>query len=214
MPHRGERKSRSPQFFSPFTAAAPNPFCVKRDYRPTEFDKLRHKSTKADTNRQKRRPKLNFGCAGLETFAYRHNPTNNDKKRQKQTPIDKSRQKATATAKPRGKHLHFCLKLKFLGIFLDILGSEALTFSGFADALGGEIMPLSEIVRQAKTTTKGMLYGDKTVERRGNIVRKPNKILHKIMQFSAASLSLCDKTMRFAKNFAKGAAKKSVFAIA
>ena len=38
-----------------------------------------------------------------------------------------------------------------------------------------------------------MLYGDKKVERRGDIVRKPNKILRKIMQFSAASLSLCDK---------------------
>ena len=53
-----------------------------------------------------------------------------------------------------------------------------------------------------------MLYGDKKVERRGDIVRKPNKILHKNLQFSAASLSLCDKTMRFAKNFAKSAAKK------
>ena len=78
----------------------------------------------------------------------------------------------------------------------------------FVDVLWSEILSFSEIVRQAKTMTKGMLYGDKKVERRGDIVRKPNKILHKIMQFSAASLSLCDKTMRFANDFAKSAAKK------
>ena len=63
----------------------------------------------------------------------------------------------------------------------------------FVDVLWSEILSFSEIVRQAKTTTKGMSHGDKKVERRGDIVRKPNKILHKIMQFSAASLSLCDK---------------------
>ena len=41
--------------------------------------------------------------------------------------------------------------------------------------------------------TKGMSHGDKYVEWKGNIVRKPNKNLHKIMQFSAVGLSLCDK---------------------
>ena len=63
----------------------------------------------------------------------------------------------------------------------------------FVDVLWSEILSFSEIVRQAKTTTKGMLYGDKKVERRGDIVRKPNKNLHKNLQISAAGLSLCDK---------------------
>ena len=41
--------------------------------------------------------------------------------------------------------------------------------------------------------TKCMSHGDKKVERRGYIVRKQNKNLHKNLQFSAVGLSLCDK---------------------
>ena len=38
-----------------------------------------------------------------------------------------------------------------------------------------------------------MPHGDKYVERKDNIVRKPNKNLHKNLQISAVGLSLCDK---------------------
>ena len=41
--------------------------------------------------------------------------------------------------------------------------------------------------------TKGMSHGDKKVEQKSNIVRKPNKNLHKNLQISVAGLSLCDK---------------------
>ena len=152
--------------FSPFTAAASNPFCVKRYRQPTNIDKWRqtstnrdihrqhpiqqspqarhrtllastnvdkarqnrhpstatlfasfHTSTNGDRHRQERRPKLKLGCAGLETFAYRHDPTNNDKSRQASTKSGSDRAKRAAT-------------LAFLPQ-IEILGNLPLTFLGF-----------------------------------------------------------------------------------
>ena len=56
-----------------------------------------HTSTNGDRHRQERRSKLKLGCAGLETFAYRHNPTNNDKSRQASTKSDSDRAKRATT---------------------------------------------------------------------------------------------------------------------
>ena len=55
-----------------------------------------HTSTNGDRHRQERRPKLKLGCAGLETFAYRHDPTNNDKSRQASTKSGSDRAKRAA----------------------------------------------------------------------------------------------------------------------
>ena len=69
-----------------------------------------HTSANGDRHRQERRPKLKLGCAGLETFAYRHDPTNNDKSRQASTKSDSDRAKRAAT-------LAFLPQIEILGIF-------------------------------------------------------------------------------------------------
>lgn len=173
-------------------------FCVKLYRQPTNIDKGRQISAKSDRHRQ--HPIQQSPQARHRTLLA---STNGDKARQKQnrhpstaiffarfafrqkpTSIDKMRQRPRKNAR---QTLAFLPQIEILGIF-------SLTLSVvFVDVLWSEILSFSEIVRQAKTTTKGMPHGDKNAERRGDIVRKPNKNLHKNLQFSAVGLSLCDK---------------------